>query len=85
MEKTIKPFGNNILVEPTAKKQILVSDRKSLCEYGKVIAIGKDVKEIKIGDTIGYLVWGISSLEIGNKTHYFVPESAEFLLGTIHE
>jgi len=81
----IIPFGNNMLIEPVEKRQVLVSDRKSLCEYGKVVAVGSEVKEIKVGDTVGYLVWGISSLEIDGVTHYFVPESSEFLLGTIHE
>lgn len=80
---TIKPFGRNIVVEPVEKKQILVSDRKSLCEYGKVVSIGEEVKSIKVGDTIGYLVWGINSLQIDEKTYYFVPEDDEFLLGTI--
>lgn len=81
----IIPFGKNMLIEPVEKKQVLVSDRKSLCEYGKVIAVGNDVKMTKIGDMVGYLIWGISSLEINDKTYYFVPENDEFLLGTIHE
>lgn len=81
----IKPFGRNVLVQPTERKQILVSDRKSLCEYGEVIAIGDEVKHVKIGDIIGYLVWGINSLEVEGKTYYFVPEDDQFLLGTFHE
>lgn len=80
----IKPFGRNILVEPVQKKQILVSDSKGLCEYGKVVAIGGDVKEIKIGDTVGFLVWGVNSLVVENDTYYFVPESDEFLLGVLN-
>lgn len=79
----IKPFGQNILVKPTEKKQILVSDQGSLCEYGEVIAVGDDVQKVKVGETIGYLVWGISSLEIDGTKHYFVPETSEFILGTL--
>lgn len=79
----IIPFGNNLLVEPIEKKQILVSDRKSLCEYGTVVAIGSDVKTVKVGDTVGYLVWGVNSLQINEKTYYFIPEDQEFLLATI--
>lgn len=79
----IKPFGNNILVKPTEKKQVLVSDRASLCEYGEVIAVGDDVTKIKVGETIGYTVFGVNSLEINDTKHYFIPETAEFILGTI--
>lgn len=91
METEIKPFGNNILVKPSEKKNPLLSERK-MCEYGKVIAIGENVGRdwlgfkkkgsIKIGDTIGYTVWGLNSLEIKNEKHYFVPEDPRFILGT---
>ena len=78
----IKPFGKNILIEPIEKKQILISERKSLCEYGKVIDIGEDVKYIKVGDTVGYTVWGVNHLEVDDKRYYFIPETDEFILGT---
>lgn len=77
----IKPFGNNMLILPTEKKQAL--GQKPLCEYGTVLEIGSEVKNVKVGDTVGYLIWGVSSLEIEGKKHYFVPESSDFLLCTI--
>lgn len=79
----IRPFGFNILVKPVAKKQILVSDKGILCEYGEVIAIGHEVREIKVGQTIGFTTFGIKHLEIDGIKYYFVPEASEFLLGTI--
>lgn len=83
MEKNnIKPFGRNLLIEPVEKKQVLVSDQGSLCEYGKVIAKGKDVLDIEVGDMVGFLVWGINSLEIDGKKHYLVLETDEFVLAT---
>ena len=81
--KEIKPFGNQILVKPVEKKQILVAEKNPLCEYGEVLAIGDAVKTIKVGDIIGYTVWGINHLEIDDTRHYFIPETAEFILGTI--
>ena len=44
----IIPFGDNIIVKPIEKKQILVSDNKSLCLYGEVVAIGDKVRELDI-------------------------------------
>lgn len=79
----ITPFGKNILVRPHEKKQVLVADRASLCEYGEVIAIGDEVEKIKIGDTIGYTVFGVNSLEIDGTKYYFIPETSEFILGTL--
>ena len=81
----IKPFKTQILVEPIEKKQVLVSDSKSLCEYGKVVAIGSEVKEIKVGDVVGFLIWGINALEMEEKKYYFISETSDFILGTIHD
>ncbi len=78
---TIKPFGSNILVEPETSKAILGD---SLCQYGKVVAVDPEwVKSIKVGDTIGYLTWGLNHLEIDGKKYYFVPCNPEFILGII--
>lgn len=81
----IKPFGKQILVQPVIKSQIAVSDNVSLCEYGKVIDIGDDVQKIKVGDEIGFTVWGLNHIEINGIKYYFVLEDTNFILGTIHE
>lgn len=97
----IIPFGNNVLVKPIVKTQILVADKASLCEYGQVLAVGEDVgnhwfwlfrvfgikkkNRIKVGDTIGFLVWGIQELDVEGTKHFFVPETSDFILGTLHE
>ncbi len=79
----IKPFGFNILVKPTEKKQTSYADQKSLCEYGEVIAVGDEVTRIKVGDTIGYTVFGVNHLQVEDQKYYFIPETSEFVLGTI--
>lgn len=78
----IKPFGNQILIKPVEKKQIILSQSKNFCDYGVVTAIGDKVEKIKVGDTIGYTVWGLNHLEIDGIKHYFVPEDERFILGT---
>lgn len=80
----IKPFGNQILVEPT-KADRVIGEERSLCQYGKVIEIGSEVKHIKKGDTIGFTTWGVNDLEIEEIKYYFVMEDSRFILGTIHD
>ena len=81
----IEPLGDNIIVKPTEKKQILVSDNKSLCLYGEVVAIGDKVREldIKVGDTVVYEMWGLKSPEIDGEKVHFISSSSPFLLGKI--
>lgn len=79
----IKPFGRQILIKPQEKEQVLVSEQGTLCEYGIVQAIGSQVKEIKVGDNLGFLVWGVNKLIVGEETFYFLLETDDFLLGTI--
>jgi len=84
--KTIIPFGKNILVKPIENKQILVNQGVSLCEYGEIIALGTDLSDtsvLKVGDIIGYTIFGVNSLEIENEKHYFVPYTSEFILAKI--
>ena len=80
----IKPFGNNILVRPHERETILKTQEGSLSEYGEVLAVGKDVsKEIQVGDTIGFTIWGINALEIDGNKAYLVPCTSEFILAKI--
>lgn len=81
----ISAYGNQVMIEPEKVKQVLVSDSHSLCEYGTVVSVGEDVKTIKVGDKIGYLIWGLNSLEMDGTKYYFVPESSEFILCKIDE
>ncbi len=82
---TIKPFGNRILVKPVERAQVLVGDEGTLNEYGEVVAIGKDVKEINVGDKVGFSVFGVEKLIIDDSKYYFLQEDPEFLLATIKD
>lgn len=80
---TLEPLFNQILIKPNEHKTILVSDSKSLDENGEVIAIGPDVKQIKVGDRIAFLIWGLNSTEIDGEKFYLVPEESSFILGRV--
>jgi co-chaperonin GroES (HSP10) len=79
----ILPLGDNIVVRPAEKKQVLVSDSKSLCLYGEVLFIGPDVVGIEVGDNIIYEMWGLKSPEIDGEKVHFISASSPFLLGKL--
>ena len=93
----IKPFPDQIIVKPDEKDTILVSDTKSLCLHGTVIAIGVNVEQegiVKVGDRIIYEFWGLKSPKVNGlddgitdaegKVH-FIHKNSPFLLGFLYE
>lgn len=80
-----RPFGNNILVQPEDKKKIIGETSKYYL-FGKVLGVGEDVKKIKVGDTIGYTLWGLCEIQEADGTkHYFIQENSDFILGILNE
>jgi co-chaperonin GroES (HSP10) len=82
---TIKPLFNQLLIKPIEQKTLILAEKKTLCEYGEVLAIGNEVKHIKVGDKVGFVLWGLNALDIDGTKHYFVREDADFLLGVIKD
>lgn len=81
---TIRPYGDYLLVKPHERKQVLRVDDGALSEYGEVVALGEGCNEsIKIGDTIGFSVFGVEKLVIDEEKYYFIRQNAEFLLCVI--
>lgn len=81
----IKPFGNRILIKPVERTQVLVADDGTLNEYGEVIAVGPQVGQIKVGDKVGFSVFGVEKLVIEEEKYYFIQEDPEFLLAVIED
>lgn len=76
-----KPYRNNVLIKPASKGKI-VGDTAMYYLYGEVLAVGEDVKNIKVGDTIGYTLWGLSEiLEADGTKHFYVKDDPKFILG----
>ncbi len=78
-----KAFGTNIKVLPKDKIKY-VGDSSKYYLYGEVIDVGSEVKNLKIGDQIGFTLWGLREilLEDGSK-QYFIKEDPNFILGVI--
>jgi len=77
------PLGDYLLIEPIEKEQVLVSDDEILCTYGKVLAIGNKADKEFLNKIVGYEIWGVRTIEIGEKKHYLISQNSDFLLGEI--
>lgn len=78
-----KAYGNNILVKPAEKNKI-IGDTSKYYLYGEVLSIGNDVKDISVGDTIGYTMWGITEIVMADGIkHFFVQDTPDFILGIL--
>ena len=80
-----QPFGRNILFEPLSREKI-IGDTSKFWLYGKVLEVGSEVKNVKKGDIIGYVQWGINKIVMADKSeHFFMQETDDFILGILHE
>ena len=78
-----QPYKTNILIEPTSKNKI-IGDTSTKYLYGTVLAVGSEVKDIKVGDVLGYTQWGTNKIVMADgKEHYFLQDNSEFILGIL--
>lgn len=83
MNNNWKPFGKNILFSPQSKDKI-IGDTSRFFFYGKVLAVGDEVKSIKVGDTIGFTQWALNKIVMADKSeHFFCLENDEFILAVL--
>jgi len=85
---SIKPLGDNILIEPLKKEEttpsgIVIPDTaKEKPQEGKVVAVGPGRKEdgelvkpgLKKGDRVLYKKWGGNEVKVGGKEMLIVRE-----------
>lgn len=76
------PYDNKIQVKPIVKESNLLSDDEKLIQAGEVIAIGKDVTFVKIGDVIEFDSWGCQKTTDHTGEHFYVvPEDKNIIIG----
>ncbi len=81
----IHPIGRRVYFEPEISKSFLVSDDEKRKEKGKVIAVGKDVQEVKVGDLIIYAPWAVDKYQDETGVYYFIVEDDNILLAKIND
>lgn len=83
----INPLADRVVVEQleseetTASGIILPDSAKEKPEEGKVVAIGKDVAEVAVGDTVLYSKYGPNEVKVDGKEYMIVKE--EDILATV--
>ncbi|MFT7880913.1 MAG: co-chaperone GroES [Sulfurimonas sp.] len=79
-----KPLGDRLLVErieevsTTASGIIIPDNAKDKPSQGKVIAIGSEVEDVNVGDTIVFGKYAGSEITIDN-TEYLIMEQSDAL------
>ena len=71
------PYFDKILIKPIKSDSIF--DEGKMQRKGEVIAIGKKVTFVKVGDVL-YFERGVDPIQ-GEEDYYVVSESDEFILG----
>lgn len=80
----LKPLGHKIVVErtqavdKTAGGIVIPDTAKEKPEQGKVVAVGKDVEEIKVGDVIVFGNFAATEVKVGGNEYLIVREKEVF-------
>lgn len=76
---TIKPLGGKVQIEfeKPSVGGLDLSAKETAQEVGKVIAIGENVKNLKVGDRIMYKGWGVDVITYNDEKYYFIDSTSE--------
>lgn len=84
---TIKPLKDRVCVSYTEEPEkttgglYVPETAKEKPQQGKVVSVGSEVKEVKVGDTVLFDKYSGSKIKLDDKEHLIVKE--EDLLGII--
>ncbi len=87
MSSPIKPLGDRVVAvreeatNQTASGLFLPDSAKEKPVVAKIIAVGKDVKDVKIDDKILYKEYSVTEIKIDRKEYLIVK--VEDILGTV--
>lgn len=84
---TIQPLADRLVIEQvqaeavSASGIILPDSAKEKPSEGKVLAVGKDVEEVKVGDVVLYAQYGPTEVKVDGKEVVLAKE--EDILGIV--
>lgn len=79
------PYFNKVYIKPFEEEGMLRAEGDAFLEKGTVLAVGRDCKFLKKGDTVFFSSWGCDKTppdEDGN-VYYVLAEQAQFILGKL--
>lgn len=80
MSQALKPLADRIVAvreqaqNKTASGLYLPDEAKEKSVVAKVVAVGKDAKEVKVGDQIAYKEYSVTELKTGGVEYLIVKE-----------
>lgn len=80
----IKPTAGRVLIEPiriqevTSSGLVLPDSAQTLTQEAIVVAVGKDIEDVKVGDRVIYSMYGGTKLEYDGK-EYLVMQMADLI------
>lgn len=80
-----QPLFDNILVLLEEEETTLQTTDPTFTENGKVLAVGSDVKTVKIGDVIALFRFGVKTVMRNGNKYHTVRELPAFILGHYNE
>lgn len=88
MSTPLQPLGDYVVAQAeeaeskTASGLYLPEAAKEKPKTSKVVAVGKDVKQIKVGDRIVYKTYSTTEVKVGKDEYILVKE--EDILATVN-
>lgn len=76
------PYKDKIEIQPIKEEGILERMSSNYQEAGTVLAVGSEVTDIAVGDTLYFLSHGCwETAKVDGISHYVVPATSEYILG----
>ncbi len=79
-KKDIRPLGSRVLISPEVAKDktdsgIFIPDQaKEKSRRGTVVAVGKEVVEVEVGDLVMYGATGGTEMKVKNESYLLMNE-----------
>lgn len=81
---SFKPYHDKIEIRPVKNETVIAAADQKFHEMGEVVAVGRDVEFVKVGDMLVFTAHGVwETPEIDGEKHYVVTEHSEFILGKV--
>jgi co-chaperonin GroES (HSP10) len=62
---------------------LVTSSLNTAVEFAKVLSIGEDVKDLKVGDKVFVKAWGIDIVTHGDKKYFFCNVNTNAILAVV--